>query len=126
MRGLCPIVLENLEEFTTTTPPSPSGRDSRCPEATERPMHGRRKEPARGDRVSEWGEPHAAFAAGALKRALADDGPEIVGFSGTSGGAVCALLAWYGLRSEGRGRAVELLKAFWQDNTVRGLYEFSG
>ncbi len=44
----------------------------------------------------QGGGSHTAFTAGVLQRLL--DGPEIdeydvVGFSGTSGGAVCALLA---------------------------------
>ena len=56
---------------------------------------------ARGDskRVSDsvpGGGSHTAFTAGALKRLLGAEelkGHEVVGLSGTSGGAVCALLA---------------------------------
>src|SRR6185295_16246027 len=58
----------------------------------------------------QGGGSHTAFTAGVLQRLL--DGPEIdeydvVGLSGTSGGAVCALLAW-----------TALLEAFWADNSA--------
>jgi NTE family protein len=43
---------------------------------------------------------------------------EIVGLSGTSGGAICALLAWYGLADDDAGRPGELLDAFWRDNSA--------
>ena len=51
------------------------------------------------------------------------DGPEIdeydvVGLSGTSGGAVCALLAWTALREGDRAPARALLDAFWADNAA--------
>jgi NTE family protein len=44
----------------------------------------------------EGGGTHTAFTAGVLKRLLHEP-IEIVGLSGTSGGAVCAMLAWRGL-----------------------------
>lgn len=46
----------------------------------------------------QGGGSHTAFTAGVLQRLLDGTDPdgEIVGFSGTSGGAICALLAWYG------------------------------
>ena len=53
----------------------------------------------------QGGGSHTAFTAGVLKRLLgADelDGYQVVGLSGTSGGAVCALLAWYALRDDYR------------------------
>lgn len=45
----------------------------------------------------QGGGSHSAFTAGALKRLLAEQCGryEIVALSGTSGGAICALLAWY-------------------------------
>ena len=63
----------------------------------------------------QGGGSHAAFAAGALKKLLTEkqDEHEVVAFSGTSGGAMCALLAWYGLLTEGAGEAVRLLESFW-------------
>jgi NTE family protein len=67
----------------------------------------------------QGGGSHTAFTAGALKRLLADARYEVVALSGTSGGAICAFLAWYALvRSGGSGavkRAAELLDSFWTD-----------
>jgi len=66
------------------------------------------------------------FTAGVLKRLLLAEeleGYEVVGLSGTSGGAVCALLAWHHLlRGDGAG-AVEALDAFWRDNSATAPYE---
>jgi predicted acylesterase/phospholipase RssA len=45
----------------------------------------------------QGGGSHTAFTAGALKRLLADERYEVVALSGTSGGAICAVLAWYAL-----------------------------
>ena len=69
----------------------------------------------------QGGGSHTAFTAGVLRRLL--DGPEIdeydvVGLSGTSGGAVCALLAWKALREGDRHRARAYLDAFWADNAA--------
>ena len=47
-----------------------------------------------------------------LQHLLAHDDHRIVAVSGTSGGAICALLAWYGLRRSGRAEAVRLLEGF--------------
>lgn len=72
----------------------------------------------------QGGGSHTAFTAGVLKKLLRDaDRYEVVGFSGTSGGAICSLLAWYGLRTEGRERAVELLDSFWEQNKARRPFE---
>jgi NTE family protein len=69
----------------------------------------------------QGGGSHTAFTAGVLRRLL--DGPEIdaydlVGLSGTSGGAICALLAWTALRDGDRHRARALLDGFWADNSA--------
>ena len=48
----------------------------------------------------QGGGSHTAFTAGVLKRLLGAKeltGYQVAGLSGTSGGAVCALLAWYAL-----------------------------
>ncbi len=68
----------------------------------------------------QGGGSHAAFAAGALMEILEPGrfaGVELVGLSGTSGGAVCASLAWSGLVREGGGPSVasEVLRGFWAD-----------
>jgi len=65
----------------------------------------------------QGGGSHTAFTAGVLKGLLRewDDGYELVGISGTSGGAFNALAAWYGLVTDGEKRAIELLDALWDD-----------
>lgn len=72
----------------------------------------------------QGGGSHTAFTAGALEEILADDGLEVTGLSGASGGAVCALLAQYGLLTGGREEAIRLLGAFWEANTARGAEAF--
>ena len=64
----------------------------------------------------QGGGSHAAFTAGVLKRLLAEEREryEIVALSGTSGGAICALLVWYALLRNDRGEAVRLLESFWE------------
>lgn len=67
----------------------------------------------------QGGGSHAAFTAGALKRILEKHEYDVVALSGTSGGAVCAFLAWYALLNGERGKAVELLESFWvRDNAA--------
>ena len=69
----------------------------------------------------QGGGSHTAFTAGVLSRLLDDDELdeyEIVGLSGTSGGAVCALLAWTALREGDRHKARALLDGFWADNSA--------
>lgn len=65
----------------------------------------------------QGGGSHTAFTAGALKRILKENKKkyEIVALSGTSGGAICALLAWYGLLTGGSDKAIKLLDSFWKD-----------
>ncbi|HEX3036688.1 MAG TPA: patatin-like phospholipase family protein [Thermodesulfobacteriota bacterium] len=70
----------------------------------------------------QGGGSHTAFTAGVLKRIL-EEKYEIVGLSGTSGGAICALLAWYGLLTNDRSKAIELLDSFWKDNSTRSPWE---
>jgi NTE family protein len=75
----------------------------------------------------QGGGSHTAFTAGALKRLLADERYEVVALSGTSGGAICAVLAWYALLEKGRtgasARAAELLGSFWKDNSAREFFD---
>ena len=75
----------------------------------------------------QGGGSHTAFTAGVLKRLLRNNqlkGYEIVGLSGTSGGAICALLAWYALLDGSDGeRAAGLLDAFWEDNSATAPHE---
>jgi NTE family protein len=73
----------------------------------------------------QGGGSHTALTAGALKRLLAEERYEVVALSGTSGGAICAVLAWYALLKNGRAaaRAAELLDAFWKDNSAREVFD---
>ena len=68
----------------------------------------------------QGGGSHTAFTAGVLKKLLKEKGEgrrdyELVALSGTSGGAICALLTWYELLTNDTIRAVELLNSFWRE-----------
>lgn len=73
----------------------------------------------------QGGGSHTAFTAGVLQRLLPEAGPggacRIVGLSGSSGGAICALLAWYGLLLGEPAEGVRLLEDFWHDNAAETL-----
>ncbi|MBI3451991.1 MAG: patatin-like phospholipase family protein [Rhodospirillales bacterium] len=89
------------------------GRPERAPETGA--------EPGQGLKVAiacQGGGSHTAFTAGVLRRILASDNHEIVALSGTSGGAICGLLAWYGLLQDDRDLAADLLKSFWERNSA--------
>jgi NTE family protein len=64
----------------------------------------------------QGGGSHSAFTAGVLKRLLAEKPKryKIVALSGTSGGAICALVVWYALLRNDREEAVRLLDSFWE------------
>ncbi len=66
-----------------------------------------------------------AFTSGVLAEVLQaqDPGYSVVAFSGTSGGAICALLAWYGLIKQGPRTAVELLESFWRHNSANDHWD---
>lgn len=75
----------------------------------------------------QGGGSHTAFTAGVLEKILKEKNQnfEIVAFSGTSGGAICAFLTWYGLLLGRKDTAIDLLNAFWQAisvNSYRELY----
>lgn len=66
----------------------------------------------------QGGSLHAVFTAGALKQILSvmDQMPfTIMGVSGTSAGALCAVGCWYGLHQGGPDVAIRTLDAIWQD-----------
>jgi NTE family protein len=76
----------------------------------------------------QGGGSHTAFTSGALKKLLKDKDVgeqdyEIVALSGTSGGAICALLTWYGLLMNDTNKAVELLDSFWRDNSANSFWD---
>lgn len=72
----------------------------------------------------QGGGMHAAFEAGVLTEILKDIRDktrfELVGLSGTSSGALCALLVWYGLAPKKGGstgsvdEAISTLNNFWE------------
>ncbi len=74
-------------------------------------------EPTKIAIACQGGGSHTAFTAGVLKELLAnwEDGYELVGISGTSGGAFNALATWYGMVTADEDRAIELLDAIWED-----------
>lgn len=77
----------------------------------------------------QGGGSHTAFTAGVLKQLLSagvHQQYDIVSLSGTSGGAICALLTWYGLLKATKGATESVYKPlsdFWQDNTATSLWE---
>ncbi len=72
----------------------------------------------------QGGGSHTAFTAGVLcgvLQAKSRGEPfDIVALSGTSGGAICALLAWQGLISGDLSGASDNLRAFWTKTRPRG------
>ncbi|HEX8201408.1 MAG TPA: patatin-like phospholipase family protein [Isosphaeraceae bacterium] len=73
----------------------------------------------------QGGGSHTAFTAGVLQGILErrTDDLAIVALSGTSGGAICALLAWDGLLRGDRRRGIDQLQRFWRDNTASSLLD---
>jgi len=69
----------------------------------------------------QGGGMHAAFEVGVLTEILKDcekNRFELVGLSGTSAGALCALMVWYGLAPKNgnpgsEGAAIDMLNDFW-------------
>lgn len=72
----------------------------------------------------QGGGTHTAFTAGALRAILRQLDPArytIVGLSGTSGGAINALIAWYGLLIGDRQKAAQILLDFWNDTAAKTI-----
>src|ERR1043165_2468557 len=63
----------------------------------------------------QGGGSHTAFTAGVLQGLLASfpDDAEVVALSGTSGGAICAALAWDGLVRGNPQQGIDKLQSFW-------------
>ena len=81
------------------------------------PTDGDESEPTTVAIACQGGGSHTAFTGGVLAELLRewDDSYELVGISGTSGGAINALVTWYGLVTADADRAVSLLEAVWDD-----------
>lgn len=74
----------------------------------------------------QGGGSHTAFTAGVLKTILQKQRKnkfEIVALSGTSGGAICAFLTWYGLLKGNTDESTKLLDEFWADNSANTYLE---
>ena len=77
----------------------------------------------------QGGGSQTAFTAGVLTaffKSATHEEKEIVGLSGTWGGAVCAALAWYGLlqAADGDATPVEDRRGlFWRDNATKNPME---
>ncbi len=66
----------------------------------------------------QGGGSHTAFTAGVLRELLdgwTETEYELVGISGSSGGAFNALAVWYGLVTDGPDQSREILGALWDD-----------
>jgi NTE family protein len=82
----------------------------------------------------QGGGSHTAFTAGALEAILSSAGLgldfRLVGLSGSSGGAICALLAWHGLLRHADQpkvagvRAAAAIRAFWADNAATDWWDW--
>ncbi len=74
----------------------------------------------------QGGGSHAAFAAGVLRALLGPemrDRFELVALSGTSGGAICASLAWSGLIAGDHTASIDRLTGFWRDLRAHDLLD---
>jgi len=69
----------------------------------------------------QGGGSHTAFTAGVLQGMLRDlpGDVDVVALSGTSGGAICATLAWDGLIRNQPERGIDKLQRFWQAMAAR-------
>jgi NTE family protein len=77
----------------------------------------------------QGGGSHTAFTAGVLRELLTrgvQERYELVGLSGTSGGAICAAAVWYGLLKQAAGATeppYKWLADFWDANSAREPWE---
>lgn len=73
----------------------------------------------------QGGGSHTAFTAGVLEHLFEnwDDEYELVGISGTSGGAFNALAAWYGLVTDSADAAADIVTNIWDDIAATGYSE---
>ncbi|MBK8892138.1 MAG: patatin-like phospholipase family protein [Dechloromonas sp.] len=70
----------------------------------------------------QGGGSHTAFTGGVLQTLLSGldrSRYRIAGLSGTSGGALCAAIAWFGLLQDDPKRGAQLLESFWREISAR-------
>jgi NTE family protein len=76
----------------------------------------------------QGGGSYCAFTAGVLQCLLRKLDPSrfsIVGLSGTSGGALCAAIAWYSLLLGDRERGARLLDSFWHAISAQSPWDLA-
>ncbi|HXN32777.1 MAG TPA: patatin-like phospholipase family protein [Polyangiaceae bacterium] len=73
----------------------------------------------------QGGGSHTAFTGGVLQGLLAElpEEVEVVALSGTSGGAICAALAWEGLLRKDTALAIGKLESFWRTTSARAPWD---
>lgn len=72
----------------------------------------------------QGGGSHTAFTGGVLQSLLGGIDPQhhrVSGLSGTSGGALCAAVAWFGLLQDKPALGATLLESFWQEMAAQQL-----
>ncbi len=72
----------------------------------------------------QGGGSHTAFTGGVMQELLRNIDPaqhRIIAISGTSGGAMCAAIAWYGLLQNDPERGAQLLESFWHEMSSHDL-----
>ncbi len=77
----------------------------------------------------QGGGSHTAFTAGVLQVLLRRNDPSrhrLIALSGTSGGALCAALAWNGLLTGAPEDGARRLEDFWQDMSAHALPDMLG
>ena len=69
----------------------------------------------------QGGGSHTAFTGGVLQGLLGQlpDDVDVVALSGTSGGAICAALAWEGLLRKDTSLAIRKIREFWNATAAR-------
>ena len=73
----------------------------------------------------QGGGSHTAFTAGVLQGLLANmpEDVDVVALTGTSGGAICATLAWEGFVRHNTRAAVDKLQRFWEATSAREWWD---
>ena len=96
---------------------SGDGTADERPEGSNAADDGGESRPTRVAIACQGGGSHTAFTAGVLRRLFSawPEDHELVGISGTSGGAFNALAAWYGLVTGDETKAAGLLDSLWAD-----------
>lgn len=111
--------------FATTMPTSPSRTTRKIPAVKTQQGTPKSNGKKRVAIACQGGGSQTAFTAGVLRglfEAGAHEEFDIVGISGTSGGAICATLAWVSL-VQGDAQPWQRLYDFWHDNAAKSPVE---